>query len=64
MSLEKTLHHIASQLVYACGRQQVTDVWIQGEQKLRPGVLTDMDPDALVANARQWRQRIAGIRTR
>ena len=58
------LHHIASQLVYACGRQQVTDVWIQGEQKLRSGVLVDIDPDALVANARQWRQRIAGIRTR
>jgi 5-methylthioadenosine/S-adenosylhomocysteine deaminase len=58
------LHHIASQLVYACGRHQVSDVWIQGEPKLRSGVLVDMDPDALVANARQWRQRIAGIRTR
>jgi len=42
----------------------VSDVWIQGEQKLRSGVLVDMDSDALIANARQWRQRIAGIRTR
>ncbi|MDB6163830.1 MAG: amidohydrolase family protein, partial [Xanthomonadaceae bacterium] len=47
--------------VYACGRQQVTDVWIAGHCKLRERVLVDMDPAALVANARQWRARIARI---
>ncbi|HEY9400029.1 MAG TPA: TRZ/ATZ family hydrolase [Luteimonas sp.] len=56
------LHHVISQLVYACGRHQVSDVWIAGHHKLRDRVLLDMDADALVANARQWRQRIAGIR--
>jgi 5-methylthioadenosine/S-adenosylhomocysteine deaminase len=55
------LHHVVSQLVYACGRQQVSDVWIAGRHKLRGRVLLDMDVDAIVANARQWRERIAGI---
>jgi 5-methylthioadenosine/S-adenosylhomocysteine deaminase len=55
------LHHVVSQLIYACGRQQVSDVWIAGRHKLRGRVLLDMDADAIVANARQWRKRIAGI---
>jgi 5-methylthioadenosine/S-adenosylhomocysteine deaminase len=55
------LHHVASQLVYATGRHQVSDVWIAGTPKLQDKVLVDMDPDALVANARQWRRRIASI---
>ena len=55
------LHHVVSQLVYATGRHQVTDVWIAGRAKLRGGLLVDMDTDALIANARQWRRRIAAI---
>ena len=55
------LHHVISQLIYACGRQQVSDVWIAGRHKLHGRVLLDMDADAIVANARQWRERIAGI---
>lgn len=53
------LYDPISQLVYACGRQQVTDVWIDGERKLRNGELADIDAAALIANARQWRERIA-----
>jgi 5-methylthioadenosine/S-adenosylhomocysteine deaminase len=53
------LHHVLSQLVYASGRQQVTDVWIAGRPKLRERRLVDMDEQALIANARQWHQRIA-----
>lgn len=56
------LHHVISQLVYATGRHQVTDVWIAGHRKLRERVLVDMDAAELVANARQWRERIAAIR--
>jgi 5-methylthioadenosine/S-adenosylhomocysteine deaminase len=37
-------------------------VWIAGKAKLRERVLVDIDADALVANARQWRDRIASIR--
>ena len=55
------LHHVLSQLVYATGRQQVSDVWIAGKPKLRERVLVDMDLDAIVANARQWQERIGAI---
>lgn len=56
------LHQVISQLVYVCGRHQVSDVWIAGKAKLRERRLVDMDIEALVANARQWRTRIAAIR--
>jgi len=56
------LHHVVSQLIYATGRHQVSDVWIAGRAKLRERLLVDMDAPALVANARQWRERIAAIR--
>ncbi|MEB1531068.1 TRZ/ATZ family hydrolase [Xanthomonas sp. WHRI 7945] len=55
------LHNVLSQLVYATGRQQVSDVWIAGQRKLEQRVLVDMDVDALVANARQWRERIRSV---
>lgn len=55
------LHHVVSQLIYAAGRHQVSDVWIAGKAKLRERVLVDMDTAALIANARQWRERIAAI---
>ena len=55
------LHHVVSQLIYATGRHQVSDVWIAGRHKLRERLLVDMDEAGIVANARQWRERIAGI---
>jgi 5-methylthioadenosine/S-adenosylhomocysteine deaminase len=55
------LHHVVSQLVYAAGRQQVTDVWIAGRPRLRQRELVDMDVAAIIANAKQWRARIAAI---
>ncbi|GAB2514099.1 TRZ/ATZ family hydrolase [Lysobacter humi (ex Lee et al. 2017)] len=58
------LHNVISQLVYATGRHQVSDVWIAGRAKLRDRVLVDLDIEALKANARQWRMRIAAIRNR
>jgi 5-methylthioadenosine/S-adenosylhomocysteine deaminase len=56
------LHHVVSQLVYASGRHQVTDVWIAGVAKLRERQLVGMDLDGIVANARQWRERIGRVR--
>ncbi|WP_101927736.1 MULTISPECIES: TRZ/ATZ family hydrolase [Luteimonas] len=58
------LHHVVSQLVYAAGRHQVSDVWIAGQSKLRERVLVDLDLDAIGANARQWRDRISTLQTR
>ncbi len=53
------LYEAISQVVYATGRQHVTDVWIDGRAKLRDGALVGTDTSALIANARQWRERIA-----
>ncbi|MDT8403713.1 TRZ/ATZ family hydrolase [Sulfuriflexus sp.] len=47
-----------SQIVYATGRQHVSDVWIAGRQLLRDGVLTTMDEKALLDTARAWTERI------
>lgn len=57
------LHHVVSQLVYATGRHQVSDVWIAGQPKLQSRTLVGFDVDAITANARQWRDRISSLRT-
>ncbi|MDO5506016.1 MAG: TRZ/ATZ family hydrolase [Pseudoxanthomonas suwonensis] len=57
------LHNAISQLVYATGRHQVSDVWIAGARKLDGRVLVDVDEAGILANARQWRERIAGLRS-
>jgi len=56
------VHHVISQIIYATGRHQVSDVWIAGKPKLRERRLVDMDGAGIVANARQWRERIATIK--
>jgi 5-methylthioadenosine/S-adenosylhomocysteine deaminase len=56
------MYHAISQLVYATGRHQVTDVWIAGTRKLADGVLVDMDEHALRLRAGEWRARIAAVR--
>ncbi|URX61257.1 TRZ/ATZ family hydrolase [Luteibacter anthropi] len=53
------LYHVASQLVYATGRHQVSDVWIDGARKLANKRLVDVDIDAIREKARSWRERIA-----
>ncbi|MBB5206814.1 TRZ/ATZ family hydrolase [Chiayiivirga flava] len=52
-------YDVIAQLVYAGARSQVREVWIDGVRKLRDGELVDMDTQRLIANARQWRDRIA-----
>jgi 5-methylthioadenosine/S-adenosylhomocysteine deaminase len=55
------LHHVVSQLIYATGRHQVSDVWIAGKPRLLRRELVDMDVPGILANARQWQARVAGI---
>ena len=55
------LHHVVSQLIYATGRHQVSDVWIAGRARLIRRELVDMDMAGILANARQWQARIAQI---
>ncbi|MDR2877521.1 MAG: TRZ/ATZ family hydrolase [Chromatiales bacterium] len=54
----RPVFHPASHLVYACGRHQVTDVWIAGKQVLRKGRLTTLDEAQLRAQADVWGARI------
>ena len=54
------VHDITSQLVYATGRQHVREVWVNGQQLVAEGQLKAVDAQALVARARDWRQRISG----
>jgi 5-methylthioadenosine/S-adenosylhomocysteine deaminase len=52
------VYHPISQLVYATGRQQVSDVWIAGERKLDNRVLRGIAVDELQARAQVWQARI------
>ncbi len=53
------LYHPLSQLVYASGRDQVSDVWVAGRQVVREGRLTTLDEDELRQRTDEWRARIA-----
>src|SRR3569833_1548887 len=52
------LYHPISQLVYATGRDKVTDVWVAGRHLLKDRALTTLDEHALKAKAAAWQQKI------
>lgn len=47
-----------SQLVYATGRQQVTDVWIAGRHVMKERALTTLDTQEILAKVREWQQKL------
>lgn len=53
------LYHACSQMVYAASSHQVTQVWINGRQVVRDREPITLEPDAILAAARAWHQRIA-----
>jgi 5-methylthioadenosine/S-adenosylhomocysteine deaminase len=53
------VYNPVSQLVYACARNQVTDVWVAGRHLLRERRLTCLDTESVLAKARAWRAKIA-----
>ncbi len=53
------VYHPISQLVYAAGRQHVTDVWVAGRRLLADRRLTTLDLADTLREARGWRERIA-----
>ncbi|MGD8408202.1 MAG: TRZ/ATZ family hydrolase [Thiohalophilus sp.] len=55
------VYHPASQLIYAAGRDQVTDVWVAGRHLLKQRELTTLDPDTLLTRAREWQQRLSPL---
>ena len=48
-----------SHLVYSCGRQHVSDVWVAGKHLLKQGALTTLDEAKLIGKAAQWNAKIA-----
>jgi 5-methylthioadenosine/S-adenosylhomocysteine deaminase len=52
------LYHPVSQLVYAAGRHQVRQVWVQGRQVIRDGSPLTLDPARVIADARTWGERL------
>jgi 5-methylthioadenosine/S-adenosylhomocysteine deaminase len=52
------LYEPVSQLIYAAGREQVTDVWVAGQHLLKDRRLTTLDGEDIVARARNWQNTI------
>ena len=52
------LYDPVSQLVYACGREQVTDVWVAGQHLLKERQLTTLDETGILERACHWQTRI------
>ena len=52
-------YNVISQLVYATGRDKVSDVWVAGRQLLKERELLTVDASAVLARAQGWRTRIA-----
>ena len=49
---------VVSHLVYACGREHVTDVWVGGERVLQDGMLTRLELSDLQGRALLWQTKI------
>lgn len=52
------LYDPISQLVYAAGRHQVTDVWVAGRQVLRGRELLTLDEEQIRHNAMAWQEKL------
>lgn len=47
-----------SQLIYAAGREAVTEVWVAGRRLLHDRRLVTLDGDAIISTAARWGERI------
>jgi len=52
------LYNPISQLVYAAGRSQVSDVWVAGRQVVRQHALTTLNSDEVLNAAAEWHDKI------
>jgi 5-methylthioadenosine/S-adenosylhomocysteine deaminase len=53
------VHHPISLLVYSAGRDQVSDVWVGGEQLLEERRLVRIDQAEILERAAAWQKRLA-----
>ena len=52
-----------SQVVYSATRQQVSDVWVQGVQRVKKQQLVSASVEQILTKAAQWGERIANTET-
>jgi 5-methylthioadenosine/S-adenosylhomocysteine deaminase len=52
------VYNPVSQLVYATGRDKVTDVWVAGKHLLKDRILTTLETEEILTKTREWRNRI------
>jgi 5-methylthioadenosine/S-adenosylhomocysteine deaminase len=57
---QQPVHNPVSQLIYAGGRACAEHLWVGGKQLLENGILTRLDEQRIIANARAWGTKIAG----
>ncbi len=55
------IYNPISQLVYATGRDKVSDVWVAGRHVVKEQVLTTLDEDSIHQKARQWGKLICAL---
>jgi 5-methylthioadenosine/S-adenosylhomocysteine deaminase len=48
-----------SHLVYSCGREHVTDVWVAGKHLLKERALTTLDENKIIHKTRGWNDKIS-----
>jgi 5-methylthioadenosine/S-adenosylhomocysteine deaminase len=51
-----------SQIVYAAGRHQVSDVWVEGKQLLKKRSLTTINCEDLKSRVTEWQERLNGTK--
>lgn len=51
-------YDVISQLVYATGRHQITDVWVNGKQLLKDKQLTTLNSAKIITNSQHWGEKI------
>ncbi|MCB2426586.1 TRZ/ATZ family hydrolase [Methylophaga pinxianii] len=54
-------YDLPSQLVYATGRDKVSDVWVAGKQLLKQRQLTTMNGQHISAQAQEWATKIRSV---
>jgi len=52
------MHHVISQLVYACSSRQVQRVWVAGQEVWSGGQPRRLDLDAVARQSREWQRRL------
>ncbi len=52
------LYHAISQLVYATGRDKVSDVWVAGRHLLKDRLLTSLDENAILESTQRWHNKL------